>query len=58
MKVLLTGALMSAIGIGPIPIDAFVRTKPPRFLATGSTPGKASAFFGTSDEASTTNWQT
>ena len=27
-----TNALMSAIGIGPIPIDAFVRTKPPRFF--------------------------
>jgi nucleoside-diphosphate-sugar epimerase len=25
-------ALMSAIGIGPIPVDAFVRTKPPRFF--------------------------
>jgi nucleoside-diphosphate-sugar epimerase len=27
-----TTALMSAIGIGPIPIDAFVRTAPPRFF--------------------------
>ena len=27
-----TNALMSAIGIGPIPIDAFVRTKPVRFV--------------------------
>lgn len=27
-----TSALMSAIGIGPIPIDAFVRTAPPRFF--------------------------
>jgi nucleoside-diphosphate-sugar epimerase len=27
-----TTALMSAIGIGPIPIDAFVRTKPARFF--------------------------
>lgn len=27
-----TNALMSAIGIGPIPIHAFVRTKPPRFF--------------------------
>jgi nucleoside-diphosphate-sugar epimerase len=26
-----TNALMGAIGIGPIPTDAFVRTKPPRF---------------------------
>ena len=25
-------ALMSAIGIGPIPVDAFVRAKPPRFF--------------------------
>lgn len=25
-------ALMGAIGIGPIPIDAFVRTRPPRFF--------------------------
>jgi hypothetical protein len=25
-------ALMSAIGIGPIPVDAFVRRKPPRFF--------------------------
>lgn len=27
-----TNALMGAIGIGPIPIEAFVRTKPPRFF--------------------------
>jgi nucleoside-diphosphate-sugar epimerase len=27
-----TNALMSAIGIGPNPIDAFIRTKPPRFF--------------------------
>jgi hypothetical protein len=27
-----TTALMSAIGIGPIPIEAFVRTKPARFF--------------------------
>ena len=27
-----TNALMGAIGIGPIPVDAFVRTKPPRFF--------------------------
>jgi nucleoside-diphosphate-sugar epimerase len=27
-----TNALMVAIGIGPIPADAFVRTKPPRFF--------------------------
>ncbi|MBV8349849.1 MAG: NAD(P)-dependent oxidoreductase, partial [Mycolicibacterium sp.] len=27
-----TNALMSAIGIGPIPIDAFVRSTPPRFF--------------------------
>jgi nucleoside-diphosphate-sugar epimerase len=27
-----TNALMSSIGIGPIPSDAFVRTKPPRFF--------------------------
>jgi nucleoside-diphosphate-sugar epimerase len=27
-----TNALMSAIGIGPIPIDAFAPTKPPRFF--------------------------
>lgn len=27
-----TNALMGAIGIGPIPIDAFVRAKPPRFF--------------------------
>ena len=27
-----TNALMGAIGIGPIPADAFVRTKPPRFF--------------------------
>ena len=27
-----TNALMRAIGIGPLPIEAFVRTKPPRFF--------------------------
>jgi nucleoside-diphosphate-sugar epimerase len=27
-----TNALMSAIGVGPIPIDAFVRMNPPRFF--------------------------
>lgn len=27
-----TNALMGAMGIGPIPIDAFVRTEPPRFF--------------------------
>ena len=27
-----TNALMNAIGIGPIPVDAYVRTRPPRFV--------------------------
>jgi hypothetical protein len=27
-----TNALMNAIGIGPIPVDAYVRTRPARFV--------------------------
>ena len=52
-------ALMSAIGIGPLPIDAFVRTQPASlFRRLGGYRGKPARCCNTSNEGSTRNWKT
>ncbi|MBX9638788.1 MAG: hypothetical protein K2X97_03360 [Mycobacteriaceae bacterium] len=51
-------ALMGAIGVGPIPVEAFAQRRPPRFSAAGWTPGKASACCSTRNEDSTNNCKT